>query len=97
MGTRRVVTQPRKLSLSARRYLLWNRQNGLCALCGLPLDLDETVVDHDHDHCNGSSSAACGNCDRGGIHQQCNTLLGMAGDSIEILEKAITYLKERDI
>lgn len=85
----------RKRTLAERRMALWKAQNGLCALCGGVLDYEETVVDHDHDCCPGPVRSSCGNCDRGGLHAMCNSLLGFANDDIELLQKATEYLKRR--
>lgn len=87
----------RKHTLAERRLALWTRQNGLCALCRNPLDYEETVVDHDHKCCNMPVRDACGNCDRGGLHAMCNSLLGFAADSPELLHLAIIYLHEREM
>lgn len=48
-------------------------------------------VDHDHACCPGTKS--CGECLRGLICGHCNKLLGLASDKIEVLLKAIEYLK----
>lgn len=68
-------------------------QNGLCAICHKP----ETEIDWhsgkirnfhiDHDHETGEV--------RGLLCSLCNKGIGQLGDSIEILESAITYLKRR--
>ena len=69
-------------------------QQGKCALCLLPFDdTNKPFVDHDHACCPGNTS--CGNCIRGLIHSRCNKVLGMAGDSVDILERAIAYLRDK--
>lgn len=65
---------------------LLNRQSRRCAICGKPHSTGKRkglFVDHCHKT----------NRVRGLVCQKCNTLLGMAGDDITILEKAIEYLK----
>lgn len=68
---------------------LVERQNGLCAICGkvetannqygmFPLSID-------HDHITGKV--------RGLLCQRCNRMLGHAKDNINILKKAIKYLR----
>ncbi|HYS43649.1 MAG TPA: endonuclease domain-containing protein [Geobacteraceae bacterium] len=87
----------RRRTIAERRIRLWNQQNGLCGVCLLPLDYEETVVDHDHAHCDTDSRQACGDCDRGALHSSCNLLLGHANDNAELLEKAIQYLRRRAV
>ena len=48
------------------RELKLQEQQGLCALCGEPLKIEEAVLDH----CHRSGFI------RGVIHNKCNTLLG---------------------
>jgi Recombination endonuclease VII len=74
---------------------LWQKQQGLCALCGnlmLPRGVGPTsvVVDHDHGCCPGLRS--CGECVRGLIHKRCNMVIGVATDNPEILKRAAAYL-----
>ena len=68
------------------------KQNGLCALCGR----SETHIDYrtkkiqslsvDHDHVTGENrELLCGDCNRG---------IGMFDESIDLLLKAIEYLKK---
>jgi hypothetical protein len=64
-------------------------QDNKCAIC--KQELVRPVVDHDHSCC--SQRGACGNCNRGILCQKCNTIIGLAGDSIEVLQSAIEYLK----
>jgi hypothetical protein len=64
-------------------------QDGKCAICYKPLTRPD--VDHDHTCCPGKKS--CGKCTRGILCHGCNTFIGLAGDSIEILSNAIQYLK----
>jgi hypothetical protein len=70
---------------------LREQQGGLCPICHKPLDAFsknqygkyDGVVDHDH---------KTGRI-RGIICSRCNSILGFAQDSIEILESAISYLR----
>lgn len=63
-------------------------QGGGCALCGRAFGegKDRPHVDHDHSRCGRDSV-------RGIIHARCNFLLSDAGDSVEVLQGAIDYLK----
>ena len=61
--------------------ILRKKQGDICAICSKPLK--KSVVDH----CHSSGKV------RGILCYPCNILLGQANDNIEILEQAITYLK----
>ena len=65
-------------------------QGGKCAICNQLVDL--LVVDHDHLCC--SKRRTCGNCNRGLLCRSCNTLIGLAGESIDVLLSAIKYLQK---
>ena len=62
-------------------------QSGRCAICDRPFDerqhFSKASVDHDHETENVREL----------VHKNCNLLLGVANDDIELLEKAIEYLK----
>jgi hypothetical protein len=68
---------------------LYAQQNGECAICGTHKSLefkrmkDSLVVDHDHQT----------NAVRGLLCQTCNSGMGQLKDSVDLLEKAIHYLK----
>ena len=66
------------------------KQNGKCAICSKTLV--RPSLDHNHACCPGKK--ACGRCNRGILCQGCNTILGLAQDSVEVLSNAIQYLKE---
>jgi len=58
-------------------------QFGRCAICGGVNDIDRRLsVDHNHD--TGEV--------RGLLCNRCNRAIGLLGDSIDILESAISYL-----
>lgn len=59
------------------------KQNGICAICG-QLPIARLHVDHNH-RTKQIRGLLCNNCNRG---------LGLYGDSIEILTKAIQYLSK---
>jgi hypothetical protein len=63
-------------------------QSGRCAICSIIL-LDPHI-DHDHSCCLGRK--ACGKCVRSLLCKDCNIMLGMAKDSIKILQSAVNYL-----
>jgi hypothetical protein len=65
------------------------KQDGKCAICGKALIRPD--VDHDHACCSGKRT--CGKCIRGILCHGCNTIIGLAGDSIKVLSSAIQYLK----
>ena len=64
-------------------------QDSKCVICGKPLT--RPSLDHGHNCCPGKKS--CGKCIRGILCQGCNTILGLAQDSIEVLQNAIQYLR----
>ena len=65
-------------------------QNNKCAACHEEFT-STPHVDHDHACCPRGS---CGKCIRGLLCRQCNTMLGKADDSIEVLQQLIVYLKK---
>jgi len=68
------------------------KRNGLCDICKRPQQNGfRLAVDHDHGCCD--ERHACDKCRRGLLCTNCNTLLGSAHDSVEVLEKAILYLQ----
>lgn len=66
------------------------KQNNLCDLCFEPmlpyggLDKNSAVPDHDHST----------NKFRAMIHRKCNSGIGLLGDSIDRLHKALAYLEK---
>jgi len=81
-----------KYGISPEQFLeTWDKQEGSCAICkdALPdlLTYESRrrgyAIDHNHD--TGEF--------RGILCLECNTLLGMAGDSPDILKDAIAYLE----
>lgn len=60
-----------------------------CDLCGKAVD--KMHIDHDHACCPGIRS--CGKCIRGALCVRCNIGLGIFGDTVEGLRKAISYLE----
>lgn len=75
----------KKYGISSSRYnTLLTQQNDCCALCLVPFKSDETRC-VEHDHLTGKV--------RGIVHSNCNSLLGMAEDSVLKLNLAIQYLE----
>lgn len=64
------------------------KQDGRCWICGLAQEDNKMALCVDHNHTTGKV--------RGLLCQVCNKALGNFKDSIELLERAITYLKEND-
>ena len=58
--------------------------------CGICNRIRKLTIDHDHSCCAGKGS--CGKCIRGLICANCNSVLGMCGDDINVLKSAIEYL-----
>ena len=69
-------------------------QENACAICKASFDgARKSAVHVDHDHSCCPKVPTCGNCNRGLICGNCNTMLGMAKDDSQILEKAAEYLR----
>ena len=65
---------------------LFNLYKGKCHSCK---DRNATNIDHDHSCCPGLFS--CGSCVRGILCNQCNTALGLLGDSTEKIKSLLKY------
>lgn len=63
-------------------------QSGLCKIC--LRQLKAPTIDHDHNCCGGTYS--CGYCVRGIICRDCNSAIGLAGDSPETLNRMAQYI-----
>lgn len=63
-----------------------SNQGGICAICGCPAINKELAIDHNH---------VTGKV-RGILCSNCNTGLGLFGDSIDLIERAVAYLKTAD-
>jgi hypothetical protein len=73
---------------------LLKQQGNACAICQSTFDgVRRSAVHVDHDHSCCPTVPTCGNCNRGLICGNCNTMLGMARDNAEVLEKAAVYLR----
>jgi len=73
---------------------LLSQQGNACAICGSHFSGNRKSAVHvDHDHSCCETVPTCGKCNRGLICGNCNTMLGMAKDNFEILQKAATYLQ----
>ena len=84
--TNRWWSKKNKYSISKEEYLsILESQNELCAICGK--HYTDSLYGHLYvDHCHSSGKV------RGLLCNHCNTLLGMAKDSLDILDKARQYL-----
>lgn len=82
--------QDYKITLEQYQALL-DRQNGGCAICATPPDEEWLSVDHDHACCAGNKS--CGKCVRGLLCRSCNLGLGLLGDTLTGLTRALEYLR----
>ena len=71
-------------------HLMLINQSGLCACCSQPMR--NPYIDHDHKCC--LKQRSCGKCIRGLLCQHCNTALGYAKDSSDVLTGMINYLKK---
>ncbi len=66
---------------------LFEKQNGNCAVCGLPEITRRLSVDHNHET----------NEIRGLLCSKCNFFIGLAQENPDILNKAIDYLVSNSI
>ena len=72
----------RKYKITFEEYnVIYNRQQGKCAICGNP----EELLHVDHNHTTGEI--------RGLLCLKCNRGIGFLNDDIKILEQALAYLK----
>jgi hypothetical protein len=67
---------------------LFNLQSGCCAICGKHQSAEKKRLHVDHDHATGKI--------RGLLCVNCNSMLGQAKDSINILQNSIEYLKRHN-
>lgn len=78
----------RTYGLTSEQYdTLLSNQNGKCAICKIDTNPARGTSVFTVDHCHNTGTI------RGLLCTPCNALLGLAKDSIEILESASQYLK----
>lgn len=70
---------------------LYATHDGGCWICEEKKDYF-LHVDHNHKCCPGTKS--CGKCIRGLLCFKCNTALGNVNDDVELLQRAINYIKD---
>ena len=81
-----------KYNMTVEDYdYLWEQQNGVCAICGQEETMKHqngktTRLSVDHNHKTGKV--------RGLLCRKCNIVIGNAKDNIDILFKAIQYLRK---
>lgn len=77
----------RKFGLSIEEYdKIFIKQNGNCSICGINRSKLNRNLAVDHNHSTGKI--------RDLLCTKCNTILGGANDDINILQKAIIYLRK---
>lgn len=83
--------------LSVEEYTAIAVEQGYkCAICEVPCDPETETMSVDHDHTCCPYQTTCGKCIRGLLCLRCNSALGMLQDDVEILKRAINYLKSDD-
>lgn len=70
---------------------LLQEQQGACAICGDTEMGTRWAVDHDHSCC--PTTKSCGTCVRGILCVPCNTAMGILGDNVTGVMRAVTYLR----
>lgn len=65
-----------------------SKYEGKCWICK---ERDATIVDHDHSCCD-TKNGSCGKCVRGVLCKPCNTAIGLLGDNLTGVQRAIEYL-----
>jgi len=79
----------RKYKIDIKEYdILFENQKGCCAICGLHQSMFERRFDIDHNHETMKI--------RGLLCIRCNRGIGLMQDSVEILMKAVNYLKNKN-
>lgn len=82
---RRERNLAKKYGITIEKYHeMLNSQGGVCKICGKPEERFQGSLAVDHCHSTGKI--------RGLLCGKCNTMLGQADDSVEILQAAIDYL-----
>lgn len=77
----------RQYGISLQDYdNLLKRQNGNCAICGIPHSDPWNILHVDHDHETGDI--------RGLLCGTCNSALGLFCESVETMRAAIKYLED---
>lgn len=78
-----------RYGLSVDEYqAMYERRNGQCDIC--TIQFERLHVDHDHACCPGKNT--CGKCVRGLLCGNCNRAIGLLNDSVENVNRALTYL-----
>lgn len=77
-----------KITLNAYN-LMFDKQQGCCAICGKHQSKLKRTLDTDHNHTT--------NKVRGLLCSNCNFVLGHSNDSVDVLQKAINYLKGENL
>lgn len=94
IGQRKALKEKSRLKAQLKRYYgitveqynaMFAYQNGACAICGKPESEQSRKLSVDHNHETGAV--------RGLLCDNCNHAIGMFQDDIDLLQKAINYLK----
>lgn len=74
-----------RYGITEEQYLgMVDKQGGVCAICGKPCSIGRLSIDH----CHITEKV------RGLLCRRCNAGLGAFGDNVNMLEKAIDYLRK---
>jgi hypothetical protein len=90
-GHMKILDRKRNLArygITEDRYEeMFNAQNGVCAICK-GINRSGRRLSIDHDHKTGEV--------RGLLCSQCNSAIGLARESLDILRKAVIYLEKHE-
>lgn len=90
LGQQRTFLRGSRYGLDDTSYnMLFEMQQGRCAICGIHQDDHATSLHIDHDHSSGEV--------RGLLCHQCNRALGLLGDDVDRLLRAASYLTQKGV
>jgi Recombination endonuclease VII len=81
-------------NIAAEWAEMWDAQQGLCYLCGLAMDPDDTHIEHWHGCSGHAPKMSCRYCRRGLAHPHCNLIVGHAGDDPALLRVVADNLEK---
>ena len=97
---RREIYSLRRVGIQSleERDAILKKQGGGCAICGRPEPDSSTKGSWAKDHWHGcpNCESGCPDCFRGLLCGPCNIGIGLMRDDIDVLKKAIKYLRKAE-